>query len=206
MAERDKERIEQLEHVLWEQLPAVREGRRKMAQVCPVHDEAMTNLRDRYSRLEGKVDTIDKNVGKLSLTIAKWSGAVAVIVSAATLAAKYLLPCVVLVVVLTGCGAAPQCTTERAIAAAYVAGIVAADESLGDDVDEETQEALRIAGGVADLGTAAVDACEVLRDGEGWQRWVGLALEASASVLARFPGDVPPELRTAVLLLEAATP
>ena len=83
---------------------------------------------------------------------------------------------------------------------------------MGDDVDEETQEALNIAGGVASLGAAAVNACELLREGGGWQQWVGLALEAVRGVGALFtgaadetaPAPAPGELERAIELLEAA--
>jgi hypothetical protein len=110
---------------------------------------------------------------------------------------------------LAGCGA--PCTTERAIVSAVDVGIASADTALGDDIDEETQQALYIAGGVASLGNAAVEACELLRDGGGWQQWVGLAFEAATGLLAHFTGapdgdapDAPPELVEAVGLLEAA--
>ena len=114
-----------------------------------------------------------------------------------------------LALLCVGCGA--PCVTERAIVSAVDVGIAAADESLGDDIDEEAQSALHIAAGVANLGAAAVGACELLRDGGGWQQWVALALEATTGLVAHFTGaadgdqtaEVPPELLEAVQLLQA---
>ena len=109
----------------------------------------------------------------------------------------------------TGCGAA--CQTERTVVDALGAGIVAADVVVGDQGGEDYDTASMIAIGAHELGKAAVDACELLRDGEGWQSWVALALEAARGVAAMIDGagpadvrePVPQELAHAIELLEA---
>jgi hypothetical protein len=107
-----------------------------------------------------------------------------------------------------GCG---RCVLERGIVDALGAGITAAETSIGDDVDEDARLALRTARGVTIVGDSAVDACELLRDGEelGWQTWVGLALEATTGLVEVITGAsdpradaVPPELAHAVEVLE----
>lgn len=116
---------------------------------------------------------------------------------------------VVLVAALgaSGCGAA--CQTERTVVDALGAGITAADGVVGDQGGEEYDLARTITLGAHQLGVAAVDACELVRDGAGWQAWVSLALEAAMSLAATIDGagpdisgPVPLELATAIELLE----
>jgi len=109
---------------------------------------------------------------------------------------------------LGGCGAA--CQTERTVVDALGAGITAADGVVGEQGGEEYDLARTITLGAHQLGEAAVDACELLRDGVGWQAWVSLALEATMSLAATIDGagpadiagPVPLELTTAIELLE----
>ncbi len=112
-------------------------------------------------------------------------------------------------VLLSGCG---RCVVERGVVDALDAGIAAAETSIGDDVDEDSQLALRAARGATIVGDSAVDGCERLRDGGelGWQTWVGLALEATTGLVEVITGagdstttEVPPELAHAVEVLEA---
>lgn len=108
----------------------------------------------------------------------------------------------------SGCGAA--CQTERTVVDALGAGITAADGVVGDQGGEEYDLARTITLGAHQLGDAAVDACELVRDGAGWQAWVSLALEAAMSLAATIDGagpadvagPVPTELATAIELLE----
>jgi len=71
-------------------------GRLQMAQVCPVHDEAIGNLKDRDSRLELKIDGVGKKVDVMDRKITRWGGAFAVLVPSAmaaiTIAARLLMP------------------------------------------------------------------------------------------------------------------
>jgi len=112
-------------------------------------------------------------------------------------------------VFLSGCG---RCIAERGVVDALGAGLAAAESSIGGDLDEDAQLALRTARGVTIVGDVAVGACERLRDDEeiGWQTWVGLALEATTGLVELITGAgdfraeaVPPELAHAVELLEA---
>ena len=110
---------------------------------------------------------------------------------------------------LSGCGAA--CQTERTVVDALGEGLEAADTIAGDQGGEEYERASYYAHGAHALGAAAVDACELVRDGAGWQAWVGLALEAARAVAGLIDGagpadvtqPVPAELTHAIGLLEA---
>ena len=67
----DQKRIRDLEGAL-ARLQKGGEGRLTMAaQVCPVHDEAIGNLKDRDSRLETKIDDVGKKVGELDGKVTK---------------------------------------------------------------------------------------------------------------------------------------
>ena len=113
---------------------------------------------------------------------------------------------------LTGCGAAP-CTTERSVVSALDIGVAVADRQLADSGASGWEDASRYSHGAVELGRAAVDGCEILRDGAGWQAWVTMALEAAESLAAIFggadsdaeaaPAEPPPELSEAIRLLEA---
>jgi len=111
---------------------------------------------------------------------------------------------------LTACGAAP-CQTERGIVSALDAGAQAAEAAIPDDAGDDVDLALQLTRGAVLLGQAAVDGCDLARDGAGWQAWVGLALEAAGGLAAMFggagperlPAEPPPALAGAVLLLEA---
>ena len=91
----------------------------------------------------------------------------------------------------TGCGA---CVAERGVVSAVEAGLTAADSTVGDEGGEEWTRALDVARGAADLGAAAVDGCELARDGAGWAAWVGLALEVVVDLVERFGGAAEGEL------------
>lgn len=103
------------------------------------------------------------------------------------------------------------CATERVIVDALGAGLGAADAMVGDRGGENYDIARTATLGAHQLGDVAVDACELLRDGAGWQAWVALALEAAGSLAAaidghgpeQIEGPVPEELRRAITLLEA---
>lgn len=103
------------------------------------------------------------------------------------------------------------CETERVIVDSLGAGLHAADMVVGDRGGEHYGRARVATLGALELGDAAVDACELLRDGAGWQAWVALALEAAGSLAAAIDGagpadtaePVPPELERAIELLEA---
>jgi hypothetical protein len=104
------------------------------------------------------------------------------------------------------------CATQRAVVDALDAGVAAAAEAPGTD-GEQWAEALRYSGGVVDLGRAATRGCELHRGSAGWAEWVGLALETTVALAARFggagPGDAPheppAELVRARAVLEAET-
>jgi len=91
----------------------------------------------------------------------------------------------------SGCGA---CVAERGVVSAVEAGLTAADSEVGDEGGEEWARALSVARGAADLGAAAVDGCELARDGAGWAAWVGLALEVVVDLVERFGGAAEGEL------------
>jgi hypothetical protein len=102
----------------------------------------------------------------------------------------------------SGCGA---CVAERGVVSAVEAGLTAADSTVGDEGGEEWARALSVARGAADLGAAAVDGCELQRDGAGWAAWVQLALEVVVDLVERFggaaegemPATAPPDLLAA---------
>lgn len=128
-----------------------------------------------------------------------------------TTAAGALLLCIT---ALTGCaGYRPPdnaCETENLVVASLAAGLDAAESVVGDRGGEEWETTFTAARGTLLLGTEAIRACELARDGAGWQQWVGLALEAALSVAAFINGagpadvvgTVPPELERAIDLLE----
>ena len=111
---------------------------------------------------------------------------------------------------MTGCGAGP-CETAAGVVSALDVGAEAADDLIGEDAGESADLAMLLTHGAVELGRAAVDACTLARDSAGWQAWVGLALEAAGGLAAMFgsagPEDMaaepPPELRAAIVLLEA---
>ena len=129
----------------------------------------------------------------------------------ATTAVTILLTLWILTV-LTGCGAAP-CATERSVVSALDLGVSVADHQLADSGASGWEEASRYSHGAVELGRAAVDGCELLRDGAGWEAWVTMALEAAGSLAAIFggadpdaeaaPAEPPTELSEAIRLLEA---
>jgi len=105
-----------------------------------------------------------------------------------------------------GCGA--RCVTERNVVNALGAGIAASSAVVPENA-ASVREALGHASAVTGLGRAAVDACELLRDGAGWQAWVELALEAAVGLAAHFggaadslPSEPPDELGVAIRALE----
>lgn len=128
-----------------------------------------------------------------------------------------LLPLMVLFLALSSasCG---RCVAERGIVDALSAGIGAVDQSVGDTQDDDARLALDASRGAVLLGEAAVDSCEMLRNGsaDGWESWVGLALEAAYGLVGIFtsagpepmssPGEIPPELLRAVDLLGGSVP
>lgn len=104
---------------------------------------------------------------------------------------------------LLGCG---TCALERGIHSVVDAGVEAAER----EVPEEGRDEMEIARGITDVAGAAVQACELLRDGAGWQQLVTLMLEATTGAIAQFTGaadeeagDPPPELLEAHAALEA---
>ena len=113
----------------------------------------------------------------------------------------------------SGCG---RCVAERGIVDALSAGIGAVDQSVGDSQDDDARLALDASRGAVLLGDAAVDSCEMLRDGraDGWESWVGLALEAAYGLVQIFTsagpaddfGEVPPELLRAIDALGGDAP
>ncbi len=117
---------------------------------------------------------------------------------------------VALALSVTACPGA-ACQTEQTIVSALSAGVNVASEAIGDAPDEDVALALRLSQGAVLLGQAAVFGCGLVRDGEGWQAWVGLALEAAVGVVSFFggagpedlPADPPIELTAAIELLEA---
>jgi hypothetical protein len=118
---------------------------------------------------------------------------------------------VIAAALLMGCGAA--CQTERSIVDATELGIAATDAMVGDRGGEDYERVSLIAHGAHQLGSAAVDACELARDGAGWQVWVEFTLE-SLTWMYRFIigagpadiGDPPPiELLRAMAMLEHET-
>ena len=117
---------------------------------------------------------------------------------------------VLLLVALAGSACAP-CVAEQAVVSALDVGLSAADEAVGDASTEEYRDAMSYANGAVLLGRAAVEACELARDGAGWQAWVGLALEAAMGVASHFggaaDGDIPSEppdgLTSAIAMLRS---
>lgn len=116
---------------------------------------------------------------------------------------------VLLMLALSSQACAP-CVAEQAVVSALDVGLTAADEAVGDDGGDDWDQALSIARGTSLLGAAAVEACELARDGAGWQAWVGLALEAAVGVAAHFggagdpaPSTPPAELTAAISALTA---
>jgi len=116
---------------------------------------------------------------------------------------------IAIAVAIAGAGCGAQCQTEQALVNAVSVGVDSADAAIGDEADD----AISVARGITELGQAAVGACELVRDGAGWQQWVNLALEAIAGVAGAFgplvaddPSAVreaPPELVEAQRLLES---
>lgn len=129
-------------------------------------------------------------------------------VAAMCIAYTALAMCVFVLVCISGCGAA--CQTERAVVDALGVGMTAADVAVGDDASPEYERASMIAHGAQQLGSAAVDACELLRDGAGWKVWVESALESAFWVAGLIDGatpedidgPVPIELLRAIAMLE----
>lgn len=93
---------------------------------------------------------------------------------------------VIAAAMLMGCGA--TCTTERQIVDALEVGLDAADGVVGQRGGEEYETASWIAHGVQQLGSAAVGACEVLRDGSSWTIWLLQAVEAAYAVVEIIEG------------------
>ena len=91
--------------------------------------------------------------------------------------------------VLTGCGAA--CQTERTIVNALGSGLDAADVVVGDRGGENYEVASYIASGAHSLGDVAVQACETLRDGNGWTYWLLMAVEAATAIVEIIDGAGP---------------
>lgn len=87
---------------------------------------------------------------------------------------------------LMGCGAA--CQTERAVVDALGTGIDAADELVGPRGGEEYETASWIVRGTQEVGVAAVEACETLRDGTGWPMWLILAVEHAMAIKELIEG------------------
>lgn len=116
----------------------------------------------------------------------------------------------------TGCSGAQggrtidACDIQNNVVNALGAGITAVGTMDGTE-GMEWQNALKYAGGVAELGRAATKGCELHRDSAGWQHWVALALETTMALIARFGaadefalhGRPPIELNRALLLLGA---
>ena len=118
---------------------------------------------------------------------------------------------IILVVLGVGCaGWQPgptTCETEERLVGVFDAGIHAAGTVLEGEADDE----LAIAHGITNLGRAAVAGCILLRDGAGWQQWVGLAMEVAVGLHGLISGssnehvdEVPPELAEAIDALEDA--
>lgn len=106
---------------------------------------------------------------------------------------------------------AADCTVEGRVVEGLGQGIDAAARIAGDRGGERFDEAIRYARGAQLLGQFAVGACRNLRDGAGWQVWVGTALEAAGAVASFFgaagpedlPDAPPPALTSAITQLQA---
>lgn len=113
---------------------------------------------------------------------------------------------------VSGCSGAQishseACEIQGGVVSAVSAGV---DAAAGLAPEGQWSEELGYASAVVDLGRAATRGCELHRAGAGWQQWVGLALEATAAVAARFggaadegvPAEPPAELLDARAALE----
>jgi hypothetical protein len=118
---------------------------------------------------------------------------------------------VVLLLAALGSQACAPCLAESAVVSALDAGVTAADDAVGDAGGEDFDTAIDISRGAVALGRAAVEGCGLLRDGAGWEQWVGLALETAVGLAAHFgaaaegdiPATPPEELTAAITALRA---
>ncbi len=102
------------------------------------------------------------------------------------------------------------CQVEGVVVASLAAGLDASEGVVGEQGGEEWETTLTAARGALLLGSEAIRACELARDGAGWQQWVALALETAGAVAAFIDGagpadlaePVPTELERAIELLE----
>lgn len=101
------------------------------------------------------------------------------------------------------------CEIQRAVVGTVAAGVESASGYAPGG--GEWAEVVRGAEATVDIGRAATRGCELHRDSAGWAQWVGLALETTAALAARFGGaadegapvEPPPELGEARAVLEA---
>jgi hypothetical protein len=115
---------------------------------------------------------------------------------------------------VSGCSGAQLSHSEACEAQAAVVGAVATGVEAASGfapADGEWSSVVRGAEATVDLGRAATRGCELHRTGAGWQQWLGLALETTAALAARFggaadegtPSEPPVELTAARTALEA---